>query len=139
MGEYENGDGMRQPATAGSPSGGFPGIEITGEARGTKVAIRFSGELRYPSTDEILSKVSNLMGEGYSEVLLDLRDVSYCDTAGLGVLVQIYKQAVQKGTALKVFVSEGAFLSTLRTCNFQKFMKIMTDARELEAFSSIAG
>ena len=47
-------------------------------------------------------KVQSLLQQGYRKVLLDLGNVSYVDSAGLGQLVQAYATTKNKGGALKL-------------------------------------
>jgi anti-sigma B factor antagonist len=47
-------------------------------------------------------KVQSLLQQGYRKVLLDLGNVSYVDSAGLGQLVQIYATTSHLGGSMKL-------------------------------------
>ena len=47
-------------------------------------------------------KVQSLLQQGYRKVLLDLGNVSYVDSAGLGQLVQIYATTNHLGGSMKL-------------------------------------
>jgi len=86
------------------------------------------GEVRHGSAESLLGKVQEMFESGCRYVLLDLSEVSYCDTAGLQSLVQIYKY-LQGRTDLTfiIFAPEGMVMETLRTCRFDKFLQITQD------------
>ena len=86
------------------------------------------GEVRHGSAESLLGKVLEMFESGCRYVLLDLSEVSYCDTAGLQSLVQIYKY-LQGRTDLTfiIFAPEGMVMETLRTCRFDKFLQITQD------------
>jgi anti-sigma B factor antagonist len=47
-------------------------------------------------------KVNSLLQQGHRKLLLDLGDVSYVDSAGLGQLVSVHATTMRQGGALKV-------------------------------------
>lgn len=47
--------------------------------------------------DDILNKI-----DGSKDIILDLKDLDYIDSTGLGVVMTAYKEAMEKGRSLKV-------------------------------------
>ena len=61
------------------------------------------GRITLGAETEILrSKVSQLVAEGRKRIVLDLGDVDYIDSAGLGILVAIAASARRAGGELKL-------------------------------------
>lgn len=52
--------------------------------------------------DQIRDKVKAVLAEGKRQVLINLGQVSYMDSAGLGELVQAYSTVSKQGGALKL-------------------------------------
>lgn len=65
------------------------------------VIVDFEGRLVAGDGDEVLAKVvDELLAENYKKILLNLSEVDYIDSMGLGELVQSYKLAQRFGAAL---------------------------------------
>ena len=57
---------------------------------------------RNDDADQIREKVKAVLAEGKRRVLMNLSQVSYMDSAGLGELVQAYSTVSKQGGALKL-------------------------------------
>lgn len=64
-------------------------------ARAEVVAV---GEVDASTQDLLRSQLIDVIGQGVTEIVLDLRDVSFLDSSGLRGLVE----AVQRGAALRL-------------------------------------
>jgi anti-sigma B factor antagonist len=61
------------------------------------------GELRLgEGTDVVRSVVRELVGQGYRNILLNLRDVRHIDSAGVGELMSCYTSVRNQGGQLKL-------------------------------------
>ena len=60
------------------------------------------GRLMYPLLPEFASTIATLIGAGESKVLLDLSTVTYVDSATIGCLMDLYRQATAVGGQLKL-------------------------------------
>ncbi|HKD59055.1 MAG TPA: STAS domain-containing protein [Terracidiphilus sp.] len=61
------------------------------------------GELRLgEGTNVVRTVVSGLIGEGYKNILLNLRDVRHIDSAGVGELMSCYTSVRNHGGQLKL-------------------------------------
>ena len=58
--------------------------------------------LMYPLLSEFSNTISGLIGNGEQKVLLDLSTVTYVDSATIGCLMDLYRQATAAGGALKL-------------------------------------
>ena len=68
------------------------------------VAIVRVGESRlmYPLLSEFSSAVTQLLASGERRVVVDLSAVGYVDSATIGCLMDLYRQATAAGGALKL-------------------------------------
>ena len=58
--------------------------------------------LMYPILSEFASTITSLIGSGDKKLLLDLSTVTYVDSATIGCLMDLYRQANAAGGALKL-------------------------------------
>ena len=74
----------------------------TDRAQGVAVVRVGESRLMYPLLSEFSGTVTGLIGAGERRVLLDLSNVTYVDSATIGCLMDLYRQAAAKGGALKL-------------------------------------
>jgi anti-anti-sigma factor len=65
--------------------------------------LELHGRLIYDDGDsELRSKINDLVGQGRLKIVINLRDVSYIDSCGVGVLIGKYVSVRRKGGDLKL-------------------------------------
>jgi anti-sigma B factor antagonist len=71
---------------------------------GNVAIIKVTGDITLNRGGDIMlkDKVQSMLQQGHKNLLLDLADVSYVDSAGLGELVQAYATTKNRGGVLKV-------------------------------------
>jgi anti-sigma B factor antagonist len=79
-------------------------MHISERTAGDVVIVEVSGKITLgEGGDTILKdKMRSLVQQGYKKVLLNLGDVSYVDSAGLGEIVQAYATVNKNGGTLKL-------------------------------------
>ena len=60
-----------------------------------------SGDLDINVVDDFRDDILNMI-DGSKDIILDLKDLDYIDSTGLGVVMTAYKEAPEKGRTLKV-------------------------------------
>ena len=74
-------------------------MEIDIRTEGRAAVLVLNGRLVQGERLELLrERVNTLMSEGYRELVIDLKSVSYVDSAGLGELVAIHTSVQREGT-----------------------------------------
>ena len=93
------------------------------------VAVVRVGEprLMYPLLSEFSNTVTALIGAGERKVLLDLSHVTYVDSATIGCLMDLYRQANAAGGALKLSGVQKRVETMLTMTGAQNFLEIHTD------------
>jgi anti-anti-sigma factor len=64
--------------------------------------VRASGELDLATAPRLQAKLEALLAGGCSDLDLDLEDVTFCDVAGLNMLLRVHAAAVAAGGLLVV-------------------------------------
>ena len=70
---------------------------------GDVVVLDLKGKITLGEGDELLKdKVNSLINQGHRKILLNLADVPYVDSAGLGEIVRTYTTVSRQGGSLKL-------------------------------------
>ena len=82
--------------------------------------------LMYPLLPEFAGAVTPLIGTG-SKVLLDLSTVTYVDSATIGCLMDLYRQASAAGGSLKLAGVQKRVETMLTMTGAQNFIEVYPD------------
>jgi anti-sigma B factor antagonist len=78
-------------------------LEITEkESSGVTVLVLAGRVTLGEESSKLRTKLKDLLGEGKTRVVLDLAEVKYIDSAGLGTLVAGYTSARNQGASMKL-------------------------------------
>ena len=78
-------------------------MQIEERAVGDVVVLDLKGRVTLGDGDELLKdKVNSLVNRGFKKIVLNLAEVPYVDSAGLGEIVQAYATVNKGGGALKL-------------------------------------
>ncbi|GHI06915.1 anti-anti-sigma factor [Streptomyces cellostaticus] len=62
-------------------------FKVTGVEQGEWAVLRVSGELDLMTSPVLRQRVHDVVAEGHHSLILDLSEVFFCDSSGVGVLV----------------------------------------------------
>ena len=78
-------------------------MQIEERMVGDVVVLDLKGKITLGEGDELLKdKVNSLVNQGYKKVVLNLAEVPYIDSAGLGEVVRTYTTVSRQGGSLKL-------------------------------------
>ena len=78
-------------------------MQISERETGSVMVLDLSGKITLGDGDALLKdKLHSLMHQGKKKVLLNLANVNYVDSAGLGALVSAYTTVTREGGSLKL-------------------------------------
>jgi anti-sigma B factor antagonist len=78
-------------------------MQIDERAVGDVVVLDVKGKITLGEGDELLKdKVNSLVNQGHKKILVNLADVPYIDSAGLGEIVRTYTTVSRQGGSLKL-------------------------------------
>ncbi len=97
--------------------------------RANDIAIIRVGESRlmYPLLSEFSSAVTTLIGAGERKVVVDLSPVGYVDSATIGCLMDLYRQAAAAGGILKLSGVQKRVETMLTMTGAQNFIEVHPD------------
>ena len=78
-------------------------MQIDERMVGDVVLLDLKGKISLGEGDELLKdKVNSLVNQGHKKIVLNLADVPYIDSAGLGEVVRTYTTVSRQGGSLKL-------------------------------------
>ena len=78
-------------------------LQIVEKQIGGVTVLDFVGRITLgDESNQVRTKIKEMLGKGKSQIVLDLAEVSYIDSAGLGMLVAGYTSAQNQGATLKL-------------------------------------
>src|SRR6184192_3882431 len=87
--------------------------------------VDFEVRLAVGVSDSVLPELINkILDEGYKKILLNLSDMDYIDSNGLGELVQALKTSKRYGASLRLLKPQDRVAKTLRLTNLLPMFKV---------------
>jgi anti-sigma B factor antagonist len=78
-------------------------MQIEERTVGDVVVLDLKGKITLGEGDELLKdKVNSLVNQGHRKIVLNLADVPYVDSAGLGEIVRTYTTVSRQGGSMKL-------------------------------------
>src|SRR6266516_5707040 len=102
------------------------------------VIVDFRGRLAIGVGDEVLPQViSEILHEGHKKILLNLSDMDYIDSNGLGELVQSLRTSQRYGASLRLLKPQDRVTRTLTLTNLLPMFSVYeSESDALEGFAS---
>jgi anti-sigma B factor antagonist len=102
---------------------------------GNVEVIDLSGKITLGENTGILrDEIRSLLAQGQKNILVNMRDVSYVDSAGLGELVGAYTTAANQGGAVKLLNLQSKMKDLLQVTKLHTIFPVFEN--EKEAISS---
>jgi anti-anti-sigma factor len=101
------------------------------------VRLRNDGEIRLGDQLRERSSLEDILGpDCYGrKILLDMKNTSYIDSAGVGWIVKFHKLCQQAGGMLVLHSLPPAILAILRLLHMERFLRIAEDERSAQALA----
>ncbi len=99
----------------------------TDRTQGVTVVRVQESRLMYPLLSEFAGMITSLIAGGERKMLLDLSSVTYVDSATIGCLMDLYRQATASGGVLKLAGVQKRVETMLTMTGAQNFLEIHTD------------
>src|ERR1035437_3384222 len=78
-----------------------PSMEVSVDHAGSEAVVRLSGKLVAGTTDVLYQEVRRLIPDS-KKIVLDLSDLAYMDSIGLGTVIRLYVSAKSAGCDLQL-------------------------------------
>ncbi len=99
----------------------------TDHASGIAIVRVGESRLMYPLLSEFSSVVTQLIAAGERKLIVDLSPVGYVDSATIGCLMDLYRQASAAGGALKLTGVQKRVETMLTMTGAQNFIEVHPD------------
>lgn len=80
------------------------GFRVELKPDGERVTVRVLGEVDLATAGDVEGPLRELLNSGFETVVLDLREVSFLDSSGIGVLISSHRYAQECGARLSIVV-----------------------------------
>jgi anti-sigma B factor antagonist len=112
-------------------------LQLAERSAGDVVILELHGHLVFDAGDRALrERVRGLAAQGHRSILIDLGDVSYVDSSGIGTLVQLYNELADQGGQLKLLHPSPHSERVLEITRLTSVFEIFED--EAQALRSMA-
>jgi anti-anti-sigma factor len=104
-------------------------MHVTSEQSGDVVVVH-AGPTRliYPSLTEFSTTVTGEIAKGTRKIVINLGSVEYLDSAAIGCLMDLYRQAMAAGATMKLAGVQKRVDTMLTLTGANQFMEIHADA-----------
>jgi len=102
-------------------------IELTGEFTIGNAGLAQPLDLRGRRLSDLGLTLHRLLEQGGRKIVLDLRGVSFLDSAGLGELISCKKRMVESGGELRLLRPNGKVRDMLEMLSLSRIFKIFDD------------
>lgn len=104
-------------------------MAVTSERAGDVVIVHAGpARLMHPSLSEFSTSAHAAIESGAAKIVIDLGEVEYLDSAAIGCLMDLYRQAGHTGATLKLAGVQRRVKTMLTLVGADQFMEIYPDA-----------
>ena len=121
--------GQADRGTAAKEEGGRRPMNVTSEQSGDVVVVHAGpARLMHPSLSEFSTPVTGELAKASRKIVINLGGVEYLDSAAIGCLMDLYRQATAAGATLKLAGVQRRVETMLTLTGANQFMEIHPDA-----------
>lgn len=102
-------------------------LTVTVEARGASAVAHLSGELDAYTAPQLRTVLLDLARQGQSDVVVHLKDVTFVDSTGLGVLVGGLNRQRNAGRTLRLAAIDDRTMKVFRITGLDSVFEIHPD------------
>ena len=113
-------------------------MNITTSHIGSVVVLRLNEpRLTYPMLSDFATTATNLIGGGEKRLVVDISNIGYVDSAAIGCLMDLYRQATAAGGSLKLAGVQKRVETMLAMTGAHNFLEVHADqASALKSFGA---
>jgi len=106
-------------------------MEVTVQPdRDGRSVVAFAGELVHGTEPEIWDRVVRLVDDGQTRLVLDLSQVPFCDSTGLGLMVRIQRLTGLHGGWIRIAAPSRDLRRMLQITNLDRFLPVYDSVAE---------
>lgn len=102
-----------------------------------RIVLEIQGDIRAENVHTLRKELDRLIEDGHLDIYLDMSKVSYIDSSGLGLLIEINRKLQPKGGSINIInISEGV-LKLLRMTKLDQVLNVMREGVPEEEAESL--
>jgi anti-anti-sigma factor len=102
-----------------------PILTVTASTPAARVVVlSAAGELDHDSRQVLGDAADTAVGTGHDRLVIDLAAVSFCDSGGLALLVELHKKAVAAGGELRLAGPQPPVTAVLHATNLDRILAL---------------
>ncbi|HEX4750722.1 MAG TPA: STAS domain-containing protein [Bryobacteraceae bacterium] len=115
-------------------------LHIKTRREGNVTIVDLSGKITLGENTGILrDELRNLMAQGSKNIILNMKDVTYVDSAGLGELVGAYTTAANQGGSVKLLHLQGKMKDLMQITKLHTIFPAFDDEQQaIQSFAAAA-
>ncbi|TCP59548.1 SpoIIAA-like anti-anti-sigma regulatory factor [Tumebacillus sp. BK434] len=114
-------------------------LQISTDVRGDTLIVRLSGELDHHTAEMVRSRVEAELDRGLTEhLVLNLEDLSFMDSSGLGVILGRYKRVTQAGGRMALCSVNDQLKKLFELSGMLKILRIYSSESQALAETGVA-
>jgi anti-sigma B factor antagonist len=109
-------------------------LNIRTEKDDTVCTVVLEGEVDVYTAPRLKEQLVSLIEGGCTNIIIDLQNVGFIDSSGLGVLVSALRRARERDGAVRIVCSRDNVLKIFRITGLDKVFPIFSDEAEAREF-----
>jgi len=125
---------QRTPTSGGGFSEGEDIVDIELRSLGQVKVVKLRGRLNLgDSVDRLRETLDDLVGNGDTRIVLELSEVPWIDSSGIGLLVKVLTSTKQRGGSIKLLNPSKFTVQTLKMISLLDLFEIFEDQQQAVA------
>lgn len=109
-------------------------LGIATERDGNVCSMKLTGEVDVYTAPRLKEELIAVVQSGCSNVIVNMEDVGFIDSSGLGVLVSALRRARERDGVVRIVCTRDNILKIFRITGLDKVFPIFADAEEASRF-----
>jgi len=91
-------------------------VIVETEAHGGQATVHLSGELDFTTSNQLYTAIDMILTAAVSELTIDLRKVTFCDSSGIHAIMAAYDRATATDAAFHLTHAQAPVERVLKVC-----------------------
>ena len=101
--------------------------------------LRAAGEIDHDSRDVLADAAAEVLRDGGSRLVLDLANVSFCDSGGLSLFLDLHRATAAHGGSLRLACLQPTVLGVIHATNLDRLLQLHDTVDDAVRASLTAG
>jgi len=109
-------------------------LDISTENVGAGCTIALNGEVDVYTSPRLRQELTDVVEAGCVNIVVDLENLSFIDSSGLGALVSVLRRVKERGGTLRLVCTKDSILKIFRITGLDKVFPVFTTVAEAQEF-----